>query len=168
MLRHPLFNISDDSAEIGACLQQGQHLCFLLNPGLRIAQKMTLTNNYYLFAVSHKGAVREAVACGYYKHKQDDLERVAEDDSGGSARWFEGGDNPILEDLIESPLSILLSEALAPNQLEMLKRVFEVIEVRSHGRRRNAVACVYYDPDEEVEGQILSHFRVVDASHPVA
>ena len=151
-----MFEIKDNSIEIDKHMQSGQHLCFLLNPTLRVAQKMTLSQNYYLFAVPHKGVVREAVACGYYKHKQEDLERVAKDDSAGSARWFEGGDNPILEKLIESPLSILLSEELAPDQIEMLKVAFEFIEIMDHGRTRNAIACAYYDPNEKLEGQILS------------
>lgn len=156
-----LFDVYDDAIEIEERLQHGKHLCLLLNPELRIAQKMTLAMNYYLFAISHKGAVREAVACGYYKHKQQDLERVAEDDSGGSARWFEGGDNPIFEELVTSPLSILLSEALSPNQMKMVKHAFEVIELRMRGCTRNAIACVYYDSNEELEGQILSQELLV-------
>ena len=45
---------------------------------------------------------------------------------------------------------------LVPVQQQMLERVFEIINVTYKWKPRKAIACAYYDPNEQITGQILS------------
>ena len=149
-----IFKVTDDATEIEEILNK-KHLCFLLNPQLTISQMAGSLDKSYVFAVEHEGGIRRAVSCGLYKQKQKSLEEL-DTEITGINQWLKEGNNPILETLLESPLSIILSEKLSPKQMFMLKKAFEIIIVQHKNRQREAIACVYYDPNTKLKGQILS------------
>ena len=133
----------------------GKRLCFILNANLKPHHTINIMPKHHLMAVPYRNEIRTGVVCGIYKEAPEDFEKVTSD-TLSAAVWQLGGDNPVLEALIEHPLSILTSTSLALGQQQMLKRVFEIIDVTYKWKPREAIACAYYDPNEQITGQILS------------
>ena len=135
----------------------GRRLCFILNANLKVRQTLKIMPKHHLMAVPYHDEIRTGVVCGIYKETPADFEKVTSD-TLAAEMWRGSGseDNPVLETLIEDPLSILTSMFLAPIQEKMLERVFEIIDVTYKWKPRKAIACAYYDPDEQIQGQILS------------
>lgn len=149
-----LFDITADPIEINKRLKSKQ-LCFLLNQNLKASQTAKLIEKYYLMGIEHDGEVRHGVVCGLYKQEPADYEKITSDTESAKA-WMDGGNNPVLSELIEEPLCIVVSESLDGVQMSMLERVYEVLDITHDGRRRKAIACAYYDPNIELKGEIVS------------
>ena len=132
-----------------------KRLCFILNAKLKVRQTLKIMPKHHLMAVPYHNEIRTGVVCGIYKETPEDFEKVTSD-TLAAEMWRGSGDNPVLEALIEDPLSILTSMFLVPVQQQMLERVFEIIDVTYKWKPRKAIACAYYDPNEKITGQILS------------
>ena len=133
----------------------GRRLCFILNANLKARQTLKIMPKHHLMAVPYHNKIRTGVVCGIYKEAPEDFEKITSD-TLASEMWRGSGDNPVLECLIEDPLSVLTSMFLVPVQQSMLERVFEIIDVTYKWKPRKAIACAYYDPNEKIQGQILS------------
>ena len=101
----------------------GRRLCFILNANLKIHQKLKIMLKHHLMAVPYHDEIRIGVVCGVYKEAPEDFEKITSNTLAAEI-WQGSGDNPVLEELIEDPLSILTSTFLVPVQQSMLGRVF--------------------------------------------
>ena len=76
-------------------------------------------------------------------------------------KWINGGkrETPVLTELREDPFCILINDELKPIRLEMLKGSWETIEVEHGSKKRDAIACVYMDPEDDPgPGRVISQY----------
>lgn len=161
-MKMEIFNVIDDPQEAEKRRNE-KHLCYLLNPRVSVLNTSALLKDHFIFAVKHNGEIRKAISCGLYKRRQSALQMSNLSNLHQTARerklieeWLTQGDGKMFDGFIEDPLSIVLSEELSGNLMFAFKKALDIIVVRYNGRDRLAIACVYYDPTEQIEGQILS------------
>jgi len=126
-------------------------LCLLLNPRLSVKHIGTLTERYHVFVIQHDGKLNKGIIPNL--RKQDPI--VNFDGNETMNTWLAEGDNPVLGDFLEDQLCVLLSEQLTHIQIRMLMKVYKIIDVHHKGKQRMAIACAYYDPEQQLEGKIL-------------
>lgn len=165
--------ISDDPEFIEEYIKENPPLCMLPHKDLNDMQIHKLVSESYVFLVEYEGEQRLAVAGGLYKNPQkafDKIDPALMAKCNAAKKWVNGGkrDTPVFSGLREDPLCILLNDELESVRMEMLKSTWETIKVEHGTKTRDAIACVYMDPDYDPgPGRVISqHFQFGDPSVP--
>lgn len=158
--------ISDDPEFIEEYIKGNPPLCMLPRKDLNDMQIHKLVSESYIFLVEYEGEQRLAVAGDLYKNPQkafDKLDPALMAKCNAAKKWVNGGarDTEVFTGLREDPLCILLNDELEPVRLEMLKGSWGTIEVEDGSKKRDVIACVYMNPEDDPgPGRVISqHFQ---------
>ena len=165
---HEIFDcISDDPNFIEQRIAEVPPLCMVANKDLNDLQIHNIVSDYYVYLVEYGGEQCLGVAGGFYKNEMavfDKIDPKLSAKCNSMKKWVNGGDRetPVLVELIEDPLCILISDELEPIRREMLKKTWETIQVEHDGKDYDAIACPYFNPDYDPgPGRVISQsFRL--------
>ncbi len=155
---------SDDPVFISAAILEEPPLCMVMNKGLSDMSLYKAVSEYYVYLADYNDEQRYVVAGGFYRKKQsafDKLDPKLIAQCNTAKKWVNSGarDTSVLDELIEDPLCILISTDLEDKRFDILQDAWEIIRVEHEGQVRDAIACVYLDPDYDPgPGRVLGQF----------
>ena len=132
-----LFEVFDDKSVIQQKLIEAPQLCMLLNKNLSLEVIYHLEQDNYVVEVEHEGEMCPATICGFHKKPISNQSKNP---------FVEAHDESItlLEEIIEEPLSILLGVETPVGLMNIMKEIWNVVEVRHKGKEHKTILCAYY------------------------
>ncbi|MYI37334.1 MAG: hypothetical protein F4118_13065 [Acidimicrobiaceae bacterium] len=147
---------SADPEFIDKKLDEGNVVCAVLNENLHPQQLVRGTKRHYILPVEYEGEKHWGLPMGCHKTPRKRYDMLDPKVKCGKTKPLQNGVYPvkIVKDFIDNPLCFLL-HPLSDEQIEILKRVYKIIDVNHDGQAETGMACSLFDPNKYTEPQFI-------------